>query len=98
MRGNSDRNASIVIGKRLLARYQQTDLKEKPHALLRRTERSSKEGGVRRSQDAKGNGRPSTDRVRQGNANAQGNAQEASAGMVADASGMVRQLRLFHES
>jgi IS605 OrfB family transposase len=102
MRGNSDRNASIVIGKRLLARYQtsssQTPSKEKPHALLRRAERSSKEGGVRRSQDAKGKRRPSTNLAGHGTANAQGTAQDASARMVADASGMVCQLRLFNES
>ena len=97
MRGNADRNASIVIGKRLLARYpsssSQTTPKEKPHALLRRAERSSKEGGVRRSQDAKGKRRPSTDLAGHGTANAQGTAQETSAGMVADGLGMVRQLR-----
>ncbi len=53
MHGNADRNASIVIGKRLLARYQQTPSQEKPHAPLA-TERPVKTGGVRRSQDAKG--------------------------------------------
>jgi len=51
MRGNADRNASIVIGKRLLARYQQSLSQEKPHAPLA-TERPVKTGGVRRSQDA----------------------------------------------
>jgi hypothetical protein len=38
MRGNADRNASIVIGKRLLAQYQtisqETTSQEKPHAPL----------------------------------------------------------------
>ncbi len=72
MRGNSDRNASIVIGKRLLARYPQTSSQEKPRAPLSRTERPVKTGGVRRSQDAQGNGRPPTNRVRYGRANAQG--------------------------
>jgi len=44
MRGNSDRNASIVIGKRLLARYPQTSSQEKPRAPLSRTERPVKTG------------------------------------------------------
>jgi IS605 OrfB family transposase len=98
MRGNSDRNAAIVIGKRLLARYQQTSLKEKPHAPLQRAERTTKVEGVRRSQVAEDSGRPSANLVRHGTAHAQGNAQDISAGMVADISGMVRQLRLFNES
>jgi putative transposase len=99
MRGSADRNASIVIGKRLLARYQQTLLKEKPQeAPLRRAGRSSKEGGVRRSQEAEGNGRPSTNLVRHGTANAQGTAQGPLNGMVESGSSIVRQLRLFNES
>jgi len=98
MRGNADRNASIVIGKRLLARYEQTSLKEKPHALLRCAERTTKVEGVRRSQVAKDSGRPSTDLVRHGTANMQGTAQDVSAGMVADISSIPYQLRLFNES
>jgi hypothetical protein len=98
MRDNSDRNAALVIGKRLLARYQQTSLKEKPHAPLQRAERTTKVEGVRRSQVAEDSGRPSANLVRHGTAHAQGNAQDISAGMVADISGMVRQLRLFNES
>jgi len=43
MHGNADRNASIVVGKRLLARYQQNVSKEKPHAPLV-TERPVKTG------------------------------------------------------
>ncbi len=96
MHGNSDRNASIVIGKRLLARYQQISSQEKPHAPLV-TERPVKTGGVRRSQDAKGNGRPSTYLARHGRVNVQGTAQDVSARMVADLSGIPRQLRLFNE-
>ncbi len=103
MRGNSDRNASLVIGKRLLARYQQTSsdqtsLKEKPQAPLRRAERTTKVEGVRRSQAAEGKGRPSTNRVRHGRANAQGTAQDAAGRMEAAASGIPHQLRLFNES
>jgi len=97
MHGNSDRNASIVIGKRLLARYQQTPSQEKPQAPLV-PERPVKTGGVRRSQDAKDSGRPSTDLVRHGSANAQGTAQDTLNGMVASVSGIVRQLRVFNES
>jgi putative transposase len=50
MHGNSDRNASLVIGKRLLARYQMHS-QEKPPTPLH-AERPVKTGGVRRSQDA----------------------------------------------
>src|SRR6266699_1033553 len=74
MRGNSDRNASLIIGKRLPARYQQTPSQEKPQAPLV-TERPVKTGVVRRSQEARGNGRPSTNFARLGRANAQGTAQ-----------------------
>jgi len=52
MRGNADRNASIVIGKRLLTRYQKRLSQEKPPTPLA-TERSSKEEGVASSQDAR---------------------------------------------
>jgi hypothetical protein len=97
MRGNSDRNASLIIGKRLLARYQQILSQEKPHAPLA-TERPVKTGGVRRSQDAKGFGRPSTDLVGHGTANALGTAQDTQGRMVLSVSGIVRQLRLFNES
>src|SRR5712692_3862457 len=97
MRGNADRNASIVIGKRLLAGYQQTTSQEKPHAPLA-TERPVKTGGVRRSQEAKGKGRPSTNLARHGRASAQGTAQGALSGMVDNASSIPYQLRLFTES
>jgi IS605 OrfB family transposase len=97
MHGNADRNASIVIGKRLLARYQRTPSQEKPHTHLP-AGRPVKTGGVRRSQDAKGNGRPSTNLARHGTANAQGTAQDTLNGMVESVSGIVRHLRLFNES
>ncbi|HZO72577.1 MAG TPA: transposase [Ktedonobacteraceae bacterium] len=99
MRGNADRNASIVIGQRLLARYhQQTSFQEKPPTPLLRVERPAKAGGVRRSQDVKGHGRPSITRVRHGRANAQGTAHDMLSGMVDDVSGIPHQLRLFNES
>jgi IS605 OrfB family transposase len=97
MRGNADRNASIVIGKRLLARYQKTPSQEKPHAPLA-AERPVETGGVRRSQDAKGFGQPSTDLARHGTANAQGTVQDTQGRMVLSVSGIVRQLPLFNES
>jgi putative transposase len=97
MRGNSDRNASIIIGKRLLARYQQIPSQEKPQAPLA-TGRPVKTGGVRRSQEAKGNGRPSTNLARHGTANAQGTAQGASVRMGTGVSGIAHQLRVYSES
>ncbi len=49
MRGNADRNASLVIGQRLIVRYQKSQ--EKPSTPLAR-ERVSKDAGVVVSQDA----------------------------------------------
>ncbi len=95
MRGNADRNASIVIGERLLVRYQ-TISQEKPHTPLH-AERSAKAGGVSGSQVAKRRRRPSTTQARHGAGDAQGTAQETSAGMAADASGIPHPLRLFNE-
>ncbi len=98
MRGNADRNASIVIGRRLLARYQKKQ--EKPQAPMvpkASPERPVKAGGVIRSQDAKGTRRPSTQRARHGVDNAQGTEQGASSGMADDASPIPAQLRLFSE-
>jgi hypothetical protein len=96
MHGNADRNASLVIGKRLLARYQ-IHSQEKPPTPLR-VERPVKTGGVRRSQAAKGFGRPSTNRARHGRTNAQGTAQDTLDGMVESVLGIVRQLRVVTES
>ncbi|HZR44311.1 MAG TPA: transposase, partial [Ktedonobacteraceae bacterium] len=101
MRGNADRNASIVIGKRLLARYQpsssQTPSQEKPQTPLH-AERPVKAGGVRRSQGAKGSGRLSTNPVRHGTAKAQGTAQGEASWMGETSSGIPQQLRLLNES
>jgi putative transposase len=96
MHGNADRNAAIVIGKRLLARHQQTHSQEKPHAPLQ-VERPVKTGGVRRSQVAKRRNRPSTDQARHGTANAQGTAQDTLKRMVESVAGIAHQLRLFKE-
>jgi IS605 OrfB family transposase len=93
-RGNADRNASMVVGKRLLARYQKAQ--EKPQAPLL-AERPVKTGGVIRSQDARRRRRPSTQSTRHGTGNAQGTAQGTSSGMVDGVSGIPTQLRLFTE-
>jgi len=83
MRDNADRNASLNIGKRLLARYQQTSLKEKPQqAPLRRARRSVKTEGVTLSQDAKRVRGPSTHSARQGSSNAVGTPQEVGSRVV----------------
>jgi putative transposase len=97
MRGNSDRNARIVIGKRLLARYQQTDLKEKPHIPLH-AERPVKTEGVRLSQGATRRSRLSIDQAGHGTANAQGTAQDTLNGMAESVLSTAHQLRLFNES
>ncbi|HEX3639869.1 MAG TPA: transposase, partial [Ktedonobacteraceae bacterium] len=57
MKGNADRNASLVIGQRLVARYQKSS-KEKPHSPLI-AERAEQSAGVVISQEAKSVGTPS---------------------------------------
>ncbi len=92
MRGNADRNASLVIGSRLVARYQKPS-KEKPHTPLK-AGRVSKDTGVVISQDAKSVGtRPSPGSARHGDHNEHGTAQETGAGMVAPAHDIPYQLR-----
>src|SRR5713101_2810484 len=76
MRGNSDRNASLVIGSRLTRRYERSPSKEKPHALARRAEGVEKSTGVALSQDAKREEKPSISQARQGDGNAHGTAQD----------------------
>ena len=51
MRGNADRNASLMIGQRLIARSQEP-FKEKPHAPVRRAGRVEKSTGVALSRGA----------------------------------------------
>jgi len=72
MRGHADRNASLRIGQRLIARYPS---QEKPHAPLppRETERELKDSGVVGSQDAKSFEQPSiAPASRHGNSNGHG--------------------------
>ena len=96
MRGNADRNASLVIGQRLIARFQ-TPLKEKPHAPVRRAGREEKSSGVALSQDAKRKSRPSTDLARHGAGNGHGTAQEGTLGMDERPSSILHPLRLPFE-
>ena len=80
MRGNADRNASLVIGQRLVTRYQKP-LQEKPHTLLH-AERVSKDTGVVVSQEAGCYEKPSIAQARHGDTNEHGTAQETGMGMV----------------
>jgi len=91
MKGHADRNASIVIGKRLISRYQ-NQRQEKPHAPLY-AERPAKAGGVAGSQDAQREGRPSTNRARHGTSNEQGAAQGEASRMGETSPGIPHPLR-----
>jgi hypothetical protein len=95
MQGNADRNASLVIGQRLIARYQNL-LQEKPPTPLA-TERVVKATGVEVCQEAKSKRRSSTDCARHADSNEHGAAHETDTRMVASVSGIPRQLRLFNE-
>jgi putative transposase len=91
MKGNSDRNASLVIGQRLIARYQKP-LKEKPPTPLV-AGRAEQSAGVVISQDAKSVGtRPSNGGARHGDDSEHGTAQETGTGMVAPVSDIPCQL------
>jgi IS605 OrfB family transposase len=96
-RDHSDRNASLVIGQRLLARYQPQEKPQAPLVPKTLPERPVKAGGVLRSQAARRRRRPSTQSTRHGMNDAQGTAQGALSGMVDNTSGIPRQLRMFNE-
>jgi IS605 OrfB family transposase len=96
MCGNADRNASLVIGQRLIARSQ-APLKEKPQAPVRCAGREEKSSGVALSQDAKRKSRPSTDLARLGAGNGHGTAQEGTLGMDERPSSILHPLRLPFE-
>jgi putative transposase len=97
MRGHSDRNASLIIGQRLIARSQDPS-KEKPHALAQRAKRESRDSGVGISQDAKRKSRPSTDVARRGELPiGHGTAQEGMLWMAEHPSAIPTLLRLFNE-
>jgi len=93
MQGHADRNASLVIGQRLIARSQEP-LKEKPPAPVRRAGRESKDSGVVLSQDAKRESRPSPDDARHGDGNGHGTAQGRRRRMGRPLSAIPHQLRL----
>jgi IS605 OrfB family transposase len=95
MRGNADRNASVVIGQRLLTRYQKP-LQEKPPAPLR-AERATKVAGVVGCQDAKSAKGPSIPSTRYAAANGHGTAQDGFLRMEKGSSDIPCQLRLFTE-
>ncbi len=98
MRGNADRNASIVIGQRLLARSQKPPKGKPPTPRLRAAERDEKSSGVARSQDANSANDPSQQRARRhGTSNGHGTAHEERAEMVAHPGSILPQLRFFNE-
>jgi IS605 OrfB family transposase len=92
MKGNSDRNASLMIGKRLVERYEKSP-KEKPQTGTRvRGERSP---GVVIPQDAESVGtQPSTGVARHGDCNGHGTAQEQGSRMVEPTRDIPCQLRV----
>jgi IS605 OrfB family transposase len=96
MQGNADRNASLVIGQRLLARYQKSAQEKPPTPLT--TERGTKVPGAVVSQDAKRKEGPSIRSAWHGDDNEHGTAQDVWLGMAEHTSDIPRQLRLFNES
>jgi putative transposase len=95
MKGNADRNASLVIGQRLVARCQKSSQEKPPTPLS--TERVAKARGVVVSQEAKSKEGPSILPARHGDSNEHGTAQDVSLRMVEHISDIPRQLRLFNE-
>jgi len=91
LRGHADRNASEMIGQRLIKRSQ-----EKPPPPLA-PERVSKETGVVISQEAKRDGGPSIPSARPGDSNGHGTAQGSRRRMGTPPSAIPHPLRLFAE-
>jgi len=98
MRGHADRNASIVIGQRLIARYQPgRPQEEKPHT-PRLAERELKDSGVTVSQEAKGEEQPFIAPTRHGSSNGHGTAHKGKRRRMGTPSlSIPPQLRLFTE-
>ncbi len=88
MRGNADRNASLVIGQRLIARYQKSTQEKPPTPLA--TERGTKVPGVVVSQDAKSKEGPSFRPAWHGDDNEHGTAQGVWLGMAEHTSDVPR--------
>jgi IS605 OrfB family transposase len=97
MRGHADRNASIVIGQRLFARYRHPITQEKPPARRVRSGRVVKATGVIVSQEAQSRKQPSLARARHGDRHEHGTAQEGSLWMDERPTSLPSQLRLFSE-
>ncbi|SRR6266849_6672737 len=89
---------SLVIGSRLIERYERSPSKEKPHALARRAEGVEKSTGVALSQDAERKEKPSISQARQGDGNAHGTAQDVLFRMDEHTSDIPRPLRFPFES
>jgi hypothetical protein len=95
MRGDADRNASFVIGQRLIARYQK-QAQEKPPAPLH-AERDEQSSGVIICQDAKGEEGPSIALPGHADRQGHGTAQRETLWMEERPSSIPTQLRLFNE-
>ena len=93
MRGHADRNASLVIGQRLVARAHKPR-QEKPSTPLPRVERVEKSTGVFLSQDAKRAEEPSSLQARHGGHNEHGTAQGRRRRMGTPLPSIPRPLRL----
>ena len=91
MKGNADRNASLVIGQRLITRYQK--FQEKPPTPLL-VERGEKSTGVVVSQGAGCKEKPSLSQARHGDTNEHGTAQERLLRMDEHLSDIPCQLRI----
>ena len=96
MRGNADRNASLVIGQRLVKRYQHPLQGKPPTPLL--VEGAEKSAGVVVCQDTKCEEEPSLPPARHADRNEHGTAQDGSLGMAERISDIPHQLRLPLES
>jgi putative transposase len=97
MRGHADRNASIVIGQRLLARYRHRAQQEKPPARRGRSGRVAKATGVIVSQEAQSRKQPSIARARHGDRHGHGTALGETLWMEGRPSSLPAQLRLCCE-
>jgi putative transposase len=95
MKGNADRNASLVIGQRLITRYQKSS-QGKPQAPLI-VERVEKSTGVEACQDAKSEEGPSLPQARHADCNEHGTAQDGSLRMDEHLSDIPHQLRFPFE-
>jgi len=96
MHGNADRNASLVIGQRLVMRYQKSSQEKPPTPLL--VERVSRDTGGVVCQEAKSKEEPSIPSARYADRKEHGTAQDVSLRMDRHASDIPHQLRFSFES